>query len=165
MTRAARPWSRTGRLVPPRSKDGELDPINTWSETAAARPVFRTARQTRHCLILVDGRFRRGGAGRVHAPLARLAIIFHNEPWGKCTVKIGRVNSKNQVTLPADLLRAARIRPGDHVRFDIDDRGRISVAPARATPDILAFIGVWKGRTPYTAGGELADDLREPLEP
>lgn len=80
-------------------------------------------------------------------------------------MKIGRVSSKHQVTLPVELMRAARIRPGDQVRFDIDEQGQISLAPGRHAPDLGAFIGAWKGRLPYGAGQELADDLRGPVEP
>ena len=79
-------------------------------------------------------------------------------------VSIGRVSSKNQVTLPVGLMRAARIRPGDRARFDLDERGQISVTPVRPAPDMYAFVGVWKGRTPYSGGRELADDLRGPVE-
>ncbi len=80
-------------------------------------------------------------------------------------MKVGRVSSKNQVTLPVDLMHAARIRAGDQVRFDIDEHGQICVSAVRRAPDLSAFIGVWKGRTPYGDGRELTDDLRGPVQP
>ena len=80
-------------------------------------------------------------------------------------MRTGRVSPKNQVTLPVDLMRAARIRAGDRVRFDIDERGHISVGAVRRPPDMERFIGAWKDRSPYPSGQQLVDELRGPVEP
>ena len=39
--------------------------------------------------------------------------------------KKGRINSKNQVTIPADILRASGLQAGDDVEFAVNDAGFI----------------------------------------
>lgn len=42
-----------------------------------------------------------------------------------------RVSSKNQVTLPADVLAATRISPGDELRVEVDGDGRLVLTRMR----------------------------------
>ena len=80
-------------------------------------------------------------------------------------VKQGRVIAKNQVTLPAALMRVARIKAGTTVAFSVDPHGRITVAPIRHIPAIEQFIGVWRDKVPYRTGEELVEHLRGPVDP
>jgi bifunctional DNA-binding transcriptional regulator/antitoxin component of YhaV-PrlF toxin-antitoxin module len=59
------------------------------------------------------------------------------------------ISSKNQITLPADVLRAAGLQPGDDVRVKAVARGRLEVVTAE---DLVAeFAGVFD-RTVYPKG-------------
>lgn len=80
-------------------------------------------------------------------------------------VRRGRVSAKNQVTLPAALMRAARIKAGATVEFSVDPHGRITVAPIRQIPALEHFIGIWRDQVPYRTGEDLVEDLRGPLDP
>ena len=44
--------------------------------------------------------------------------------------KKGRINSKNQVTIPADILRASGLRAGDEVEFAVNEAGFIEARKA-----------------------------------
>jgi len=56
------------------------------------------------------------------------------------------ISSKNQVTLPVDALRAAGLKPGDHVRIDARGPGELTVA---RDPDALtSFAGSLAGLYP-----------------
>lgn len=77
---------------------------------------------------------------------------------------IGKVSSKNQITLPVALMRLARVQAGDRVRFTVDGQGRITLAAIRPVPDVRKFIGVWRNKTPYASGEDLVADLRGPIE-
>ena len=44
--------------------------------------------------------------------------------------KKGRINSKNQVTIPADILRASGLQAGDDVEFAVNDAGFIEARKA-----------------------------------
>ena len=41
-----------------------------------------------------------------------------------------RVSSKNQITIPVEVLREVKMKPGDPVEFMIDKENRIVIAPA-----------------------------------
>jgi AbrB family looped-hinge helix DNA binding protein len=43
---------------------------------------------------------------------------------------MSRLSSKNQVTIPVDVLREAGLRPGDEVDVRATAEGRIEIAPA-----------------------------------
>jgi putative SOS response-associated peptidase YedK len=47
-------WLRWG-LIPPWAKDKKLAPINAMAETAATKPMFRSAFKKRRCLVPADG--------------------------------------------------------------------------------------------------------------
>ena len=65
-----------------------------------------------------------------------------------------RISSKNQVTLPVDVLRSAGLKPGDIVRIDALGPGEVALI---RVPDVLAtFAGSLRGVYPP---GYL-DDLR-----
>ena len=54
----------------------------------------------------------------------------------------GKVSSKYQLTLPADVRRALGIKPGDRVRYDVQ-QGKLSVSVIR--PDIREVLGeLWQ---------------------
>ncbi len=57
---------------------------------------------------------------------------------GKLSAK---VTSKNQVTLPADLMRSLGVQAGDTLRLEIDDRGVITVSPPTITERLEPWIG------------------------
>ena len=44
--------------------------------------------------------------------------------------KKGRINSKNQVTIPADILRASGLQAGDDVEFAVNEAGFIEARKA-----------------------------------
>lgn len=52
-----------------------------------------------------------------------------------------KVTSKNQVTLPADLMRTLGVQAGDTLRFEIDDGGVITVSPPSITERLTPWIG------------------------
>ncbi len=54
-----------------------------------------------------------------------------------------RVSSKNQVTLPVDILRRARLSPGDQLRVGLDATGRLTLTPL--VDPILAITGAVPG--------------------
>ena len=49
----------------------------------------------------------------------------------------GTLSSKGQITIPAKILRALRLRPGDKVEFEVEGQ-TIKLRPRR--PDMLATI-------------------------
>lgn len=57
-----------------------------------------------------------------------------------------RITSKNQLTLPADLVARLGVRAGDLLRFEIHDDGHITVEPPSFEERIRPWIGILKGR-------------------
>ena len=53
------------------------------------------------------------------------------------------VSSKNQVTLPVDALRTAKLGPGDQLRVSVDDTGRLMLTPV--VDPLLAITGAVPG--------------------
>lgn len=43
-----------------------------------------------------------------------------------------RVSSKRQITLPVRALEGARLRPGDELKVDVDEDGRIVLSPVES---------------------------------
>jgi AbrB family looped-hinge helix DNA binding protein len=68
-----------------------------------------------------------------------------------------RISSKNQVTIPVDILRAIGLQAGDDVEFAIDKAGVIAVTPIEASVGkqhkIMALAG---DMTEYYDGFDLA---------
>jgi bifunctional DNA-binding transcriptional regulator/antitoxin component of YhaV-PrlF toxin-antitoxin module len=61
-----------------------------------------------------------------------------------------RLSTKNQVTIPVDSLAAARIRPGDELRVEVEGDGRIVLIRDR---DLLnEFAGSLPGLAAATEG-------------
>jgi putative SOS response-associated peptidase YedK len=58
-------WLRWG-LIPPWAKDKKLAPINAMAETAATKPMFRSAFKRRRCLIPADGWYEWQATGGTH---------------------------------------------------------------------------------------------------
>jgi AbrB family looped-hinge helix DNA binding protein len=54
-----------------------------------------------------------------------------------------RISRKHQVTLPAQTLEAAGLRPGDEVVIEAEGADRIVVH--RAAPDLASALGVFDG--------------------
>lgn len=48
-----------------------------------------------------------------------------------------RISSKNQVTIPVAVLRAAGFSAGDSVKIDVDSAGRIRIGPTDESVDAL----------------------------
>lgn len=53
-----------------------------------------------------------------------------------------RISSKNQITIPVEILRAQGLSQGDEVEFTVNDAGFIEVHPLAATGP-LAFAGAF----------------------
>jgi bifunctional DNA-binding transcriptional regulator/antitoxin component of YhaV-PrlF toxin-antitoxin module len=49
-----------------------------------------------------------------------------------------RLSRKHQVTIPADVVRAAGLEPGDEMRVEVDDTGRIVRSPTADPIDEFA---------------------------
>jgi len=75
------------------------------------------------------------------------------------------ISTKHQVTLPIAVMRAAHLRAGDSVRFEIDGDGRIVGTPLPQPRDTTRFIGLWRAGARYGSGAEAIEDLRGPVEP
>ena len=71
--------------------------------------------------------------------------------------KKSRINSKNQVTIPADILRASGLQAGDDVEFAINNAGVIAITPKEQgvgkQHKIMALVG---DMTEYYDGFDLA---------
>lgn len=57
-----------------------------------------------------------------------------------------RLSSKNQATIPVDVLRAAGVEPGDELRVEAAERGRIVLT--QATDPLDRYIGALSGVYP-----------------
>jgi bifunctional DNA-binding transcriptional regulator/antitoxin component of YhaV-PrlF toxin-antitoxin module len=77
---------------------------------------------------------------------------------------IARISSKHQVTVPLAVMKAARLRAGDRIRFESQGDGRIVVTPILSKRDLSRFVGLWRSQAPYASGQEALDDLRGPFE-
>lgn len=53
-----------------------------------------------------------------------------------------RISSKNQITIPVEILRVQGLKQGDEVEFTVNDAGFIEVHPLAATGP-LAFAGAF----------------------
>jgi bifunctional DNA-binding transcriptional regulator/antitoxin component of YhaV-PrlF toxin-antitoxin module len=56
-----------------------------------------------------------------------------------------RISSKNQLTVPVDILRKAGLSEGDDVRFMYLEDGSISVVKAANSNEIMQFAGALTG--------------------
>jgi bifunctional DNA-binding transcriptional regulator/antitoxin component of YhaV-PrlF toxin-antitoxin module len=56
-----------------------------------------------------------------------------------------RISSKNQLTLPVDILRKAGLSGGDNVRFMYLEDGSISIVKAANSNEIMQFAGALTG--------------------
>ena len=56
-----------------------------------------------------------------------------------------RISSKNQLTVPVDILRKAGLSEGDNVRFMYLEDGSISVVKAANSNEIMQFAGALTG--------------------
>jgi AbrB family looped-hinge helix DNA binding protein len=56
-----------------------------------------------------------------------------------------RISSKNQLTVPVDILRKAGLSEGDDVRFTYLEDGSISVVKAANSNEIMQFAGALTG--------------------
>ncbi len=69
-------------FIPSWSKDGKLSPINAMSETAASKPMFRSAFRKRRCILPANGfyEWQATGAKKKRAYAIRLADESPLEP-------------------------------------------------------------------------------------
>lgn len=84
----------------------------------------------------------------VRAPRRDYPLLVARQVKGARAGRPGRsrISSKNQVTLPVAVLRAAGLKPGDVVRIDALAPGELSI---RRQPDVLAtFAGSLRGLYP-----------------
>ncbi len=52
-----------------------------------------------------------------------------------------RITSKNQLTLPAGISALLHVRPGDSVRFEVQEDGTVVVAPPSVRERLAPLIG------------------------
>lgn len=71
---------------------------------------------------------------------------------------MSRISSKNQVTIPVDVLRDAGLKPGDDVRIRPLGRGRLEIErPSN-------WVERWAGRLPELGPYEEIEKLRDEWE-
>ena len=66
--------------------------------------------------------------GKVKAKKAGKKSTIKNPRRGRATTS--RISSKNQITIPVEVLREVNLKPGDKVEFMIDKQERIILAPS-----------------------------------
>ncbi len=66
--------------------------------------------------------------GKVKAKRAGKKSTIKNPRRGRATTS--RISSKNQITIPVEVLREVNLKPGDKVEFMIDKQERIILAPS-----------------------------------
>lgn len=76
-----------------------------------------------------------------------------------------RITSKNQLTLPNDLVERLGVGPGDRLRFEIHDDGRITVEPPSFEERIRPWIGILRGRGKRPTRAESDRAIRESRGP
>ena len=67
-------------------------------------------------------------ANKVKAKRAPRKSTITKSRRGRATTS--RISSKNQITIPIDVLREVNLKPGDQIKFMIDKEERIVLAPA-----------------------------------
>ena len=67
-------------------------------------------------------------AGKVKAKKAGKKSTIKSPRRGRATTS--RISSKNQITIPVEVLREVNLKPGDKVEFMIDKQERIILAPS-----------------------------------
>ena len=67
-------------------------------------------------------------AGKVKAKKVGKKSTIKNPRRGRATTS--RISSKNQITIPVEVLREVNLKPGDQVEFMIDKEERIVLAPS-----------------------------------
>ncbi|NBP12257.1 MAG: AbrB/MazE/SpoVT family DNA-binding domain-containing protein [Actinobacteria bacterium] len=67
-------------------------------------------------------------AGKVKAKKASKKSTVMSPRRGRATSS--RISSKNQITIPVEVLREVNLKPGDKVEFMIDKQERIILAPS-----------------------------------
>ncbi len=78
-----------------------------------------------------------------------------------------RVSTKNQITIPADVLREAGLRPGDELKV-VADNGHIVLEPAlslveRQREALRQIAGKYRGVYPPGSLDEVRDEWEERL--
>jgi AbrB family looped-hinge helix DNA binding protein len=66
-----------------------------------------------------------------------------------------RISSKNQLTVPVDILRKAGLSEGDNVRFMYLEDGSISIVKAANSNEVMHFAGALTG---FYDGFDLNDE-------
>ena len=67
-------------------------------------------------------------AGKVKAKKTGKKSTVKSPRRGRATTS--RISSKNQITIPVEVLREVNLKPGDKVEFMIDKQERIILAPS-----------------------------------
>jgi AbrB family looped-hinge helix DNA binding protein len=55
-----------------------------------------------------------------------------------------RITSKNQLTLPAGISALLHVGPGDEIRFEVEEDGRVIVAPPSVRERLKPLVGRWR---------------------
>jgi len=88
-------------------------------------------------------------AGKVKAKKVGKKSTAKSPRRGRATSS--RISSKNQITIPVEVLREVNLKPGDKVEFMIDKQERIILAPSdqatwkKSLMELASMTGMWDG--------------------
>jgi AbrB family looped-hinge helix DNA binding protein len=70
-----------------------------------------------------------------------------------------RMTSKGQITVPKDIRQKLRLKPGDRVRFIVEDDGRVRLLPAKR--DVSELMGILPKPKRSFSTEEIDEAIRE----
>lgn len=77
---------------------------------------------------------------------AKRAVPIAKEPAQRAgRTSTSRLSSKNQLTVPVDILRRVGLEAGDEVEFIVNDAGFIQIKLAGHTNPVLNLVGAFPG--------------------